>query len=124
RNGEVFLESLGSDRGIESRVVVSDERMTTTKTRVVANHSHQVLRIDEECADGVSDSERNKLVAAIEQSLDGADCLVMSDYLKGVLTPGVASHAIKLARDRGIPVAVNAKPKSARYFSGADLLTL
>ena len=124
RNGEAFMDSLGADSRIESRVIVSKERMTTTKTRVVANHSHQVLRIDEECSDGVDDGERDLLVAEIEQSLKGADCLVMSDYLKGVLTPGVASHAIKLAREKGIPVAVNAKPKSARYFSGADLLTL
>lgn len=121
-------ERLGRElesEGIEARGIVRDgTRATTRKTRVVADHSHQVLRIDHEDDAPVSQDIERKLCAALDLQLPGAGVLVLSDYLKGALTPAVATHAIDAARSAGIPVIVNPKPRSLSSYQGATLVSL
>lgn len=124
RAGKLFLESLGECRGLTSFVVVSSLRPTTSKTRVVANHAHQVLRIDEEVTFALVESERTEMLRELVVAMDHADCLILSDYQKGVLDAQVVAEAIKAAKTAGVPVVVNAKPASAHIFRGATVLTL
>lgn len=111
--------------GIEASGIVRDpSRATTRKTRVVADHSHQVLRIDHEDDVPVSEATGAELLEALAQQLGDADVLVLSDYLKGALTPWVAERAIEGARRAGVPVVVNPKPRSLAQYAGATLVSL
>lgn len=123
-SGKRFQSSLQEGSGIEYRVLSSPHRVTTCKTRIIANHSHQVLRIDEETVEDLGDEDQARLIDFVRGALAEADVLVMSDYRKGVLTESLVREVIRLAREASVPVVVNAKPGSARFFSGAELMTL
>lgn len=99
-------------------------RVTTRKTRVVADHSHQVLRIDNETNEPVVRSIADQLVDATVAALKDSQVLVLSDYLKGVLTAQVATEVIKAANTAGVPVVVNPKPRTAKQYAGSTLVTL
>ena len=47
-------------------------------------------------AHAYSEAEEDQLVAAFEAQLDGADCVILSDYAKGVLSPRVTRRVIDL----------------------------
>jgi D-beta-D-heptose 7-phosphate kinase/D-beta-D-heptose 1-phosphate adenosyltransferase len=49
--------------------------------------------------------------------------ILISDYLKGVLTEGLLQRIIALGRERGVPVVVDPKGSDYRKYRGATLLT-
>jgi D-beta-D-heptose 7-phosphate kinase/D-beta-D-heptose 1-phosphate adenosyltransferase len=55
------------------------------------------------------------VLAAARRAIDDADALVLEDYNKGVLVPGLIEEVIAHARRRGIPVVVD--PKYRNFFS-------
>lgn len=117
-------EALAVQSGLRSSLVPDASRVTTRKTRVVADHSHQVLRIDDESTAPIGTEVAAGIAEAVERDLAGSDVLLISDYRKGLLTPDSAAALVNLGRARGIPVVVNAKPGSAAWFAGATLLSL
>jgi len=122
--GETLASELAELKAIQSVLIQDPSRITTQKTRIVADHSHQVLRIDREDDAPVSADTEAQLIASLEHELSGSHVLILSDYLKGVLTPEVAKRAIEIARTKGIVVVANPKPKSALQYRGASLVSL
>ncbi len=122
--GEFLRQSL-RDQGLEAESLVTDpDRPTTRKTRIVADHSHQVLRIDHEAEADVSSKVEARLIEAALEMVADAEVIVLSDYLKGALTRSLASEVISRSRSKGIPVVVNPKPRSLPTYSGAALVSL
>lgn len=99
-------------------LVYDSSRPTTRKTRVVADHSHQVLRVDREMDTPVEGDLEARLVSSLAKWTGSA--VLLSDYRKGVLTPAVVAAAV----GTGVPVFANAKPESAGLFAGAELVSL
>ncbi|MFX5150081.1 hypothetical protein ABTD04_20895, partial [Acinetobacter baumannii] len=77
---------------------------TTRKTRVVADQSHQVLRIDHEVAHPIGTDVEMKLCESIKGALESASVLVLSDYLKGAITETVVKRSISMAQQANVPV--------------------
>lgn len=122
--GEQLAESLAQS-GLEVGAIVRDsERPTTRKTRIVADHSHQVLRMDSESDVPLSSRVEEELLIALEAAVREAQVVVLSDYLKGALTERVAARAIELAKAHQIPTVVNPKPRSLAQYRGATLVSL
>jgi D-beta-D-heptose 7-phosphate kinase/D-beta-D-heptose 1-phosphate adenosyltransferase len=122
--GVALDKSLRALPGTQANVFKDAGRVTTRKTRVVADHSHQVLRIDNETNVPVVRSIADQVVDATLSALKESDVLLLSDYLKGVLTPEVCEAVIAGARSKGVPVVVNPKPKSVYQYGGSQLVTL
>ena len=106
------------DASVESLVTV--DRPTTTKTRIVAR-SQQVVRVDEEEDADLDGSEVERLLEAVAQAVSSADALVLEDYNKGVLVPRVIESAIEAARARGIPIVVDPKYRNFFLYRGATI---
>lgn len=122
--GDQLSESLVR-QGLAVGAIARDAgRPTTRKTRIVADHSHQVLRMDSENDAPIPPPVEDEVVQALERFVGESDVVVLSDYLKGTLTPRVASRAIELARGKGVPVAVNPKPRSLDQYHRATLISL
>ena len=120
--GEIFLERLNSN-GLESRgLVLSDERPTTRKTRVLGEHQ-QMLRIDEENISPLSENEEIDLLERIQQILNNSsiDVVVLEDYNKGVLTKNVISQTISWCAEKDIPVTVDPKKTNFWEYRNVDL---
>lgn len=105
-------------------VIPDPSRPTTRKTRVLADTAHQVLRIDHESEEPIDHDIEDSVLAAVHEHLNLATAILLSDYTKGVLTPGLIRRIIVLAKEKGIPVVANAKPASLEFYSGATLVSL
>lgn len=103
--GDELVELLGRERISTERVVRSDDRLTTVKTRILGG-GQQVVRIDRESTGPMSASLRERLVREVE-ALD-CDAIIVSDYAKGVVDEELMS-AIRAKQAAGIPVVCDPK---------------
>jgi D-beta-D-heptose 7-phosphate kinase/D-beta-D-heptose 1-phosphate adenosyltransferase len=97
-------------------------RPTTVKTRIIA-HSHHVVRVDQEHADGISIETEDAIVQKLKTEIARADAIAVSDYAKGMLTPRVLRDLFQIAGESGKPVLVDPKGKDYSKYKGAALLT-
>lgn len=114
------LAELLKAAGVEADGLVADgTRPTTVKKNLIGlaqhRHAQKMFRLDYESAEPVGAAVAERLVAAFERALDGADVVCLEDYGKGVCTPAVCRAVIELARARGVPVLVD--PASITDYS-------
>ncbi len=115
------LVDLLKDLGVDASGVVRVEgRPTTRKTRVEAR-SQQMVRFDRETEEPLPRAAVRELLRAIDGMLPRVDGVVLEDYGKGVLTPGLLRAAMRRFREAGLPVAVDPKHDLAP-FRGATLV--
>jgi D-glycero-beta-D-manno-heptose-7-phosphate kinase len=107
------------DRGI----VLSNERITTVKTRIIAGNQH-LLRLDREQTDYLTANEEEKFLKSLLDLLNSMTfhVMILQDYNKGVLTKNVIAQLLKEAKKRKIPVAVDPKFRNFWCYQGVDLL--
>ena len=104
--------------------VLSDsERITTRKLRVVTSRNQQVARIDYETDKELSRGIVNKLSALLKSQIATADVIVVSDYLKGLLTLEFMANIFLSAKEHGVPVFVDPKAPHLNWYSGCSLIT-
>jgi rfaE bifunctional protein kinase chain/domain len=121
-NGRALLDVL-KNRGVDvGGVVQSSLRPTTVKERVIAQ-SQQIVRVDEEIDDYVSEIFEEKMIHNLRSLVGNVDVVVVSDYAKGVVTKNVMEDLIKNAKLHGKPVIVDPKPKNKSFYTGCDLIT-
>lgn len=119
------LKQAFAEQHIDHASLVHDAaRPTTRKTRVLADHAHQVLRIDHEDESPLSSEAEAALLNQALELMPDHQVVVLSDYLKGALTPLVSGRIIVAAREKGIPVVVNPKPRSLGQYAGATIISL
>ncbi len=111
--------------GVDVSAIVKDtSRPTTTKTRILASNQ-QMLRVDEEKTDDVSQTLRNELLLNLRRQLKAGtiDALIIEDYAKGVLDKEFMDDATKEAVACRVPVALD--PHSTHPFDvkGLTLMT-
>jgi D-beta-D-heptose 7-phosphate kinase/D-beta-D-heptose 1-phosphate adenosyltransferase len=106
-----------------SALVADAARSTTRKLRVVTTRNQQVARIDYEHDVEVTGEVEASVIDRIERLSAGADAILISDYLKGVVSRAVANAAINAARRRGVPVLVDPKVPHIDYYAGATVIT-
>lgn len=103
-------------------IVRSSQRRTTVKTRVISGHQH-VVRVDEEQEDELSQADERALLDRIAMLMAARrpDAIVLEDYNKGVLTATVIEGVIRLAKQSGVPAAVDPKKRNFLAYRGVDL---
>lgn len=104
-------------------LVRTSDRCTTRKLRVVTRRNQQVARIDYESDGQIGPELERALVARVERGIERASAVVISDYLKGVVSRGVAAQTIELAAHLDIPVVVDPKVPHVDFYAGATLVT-
>ncbi len=115
RGAKIFSKLLAAHGLSDDGILMSAERMTTIKTRVIGNNQH-LLRIDEEELMPISSREEQDFIQRIELLLNSkVDAVILEDYNKGLLTPTVIEAIISMANERKIPVTVD--PKKDNFFA-------
>jgi rfaE bifunctional protein kinase chain/domain len=117
--GKVLLDKLESAR-IDCRgLVVSSERTTTTKMRVLAGQVHstrqQVIRIDYESEPAIASDEREQLKVRLLEEIKQADAVIVSDYNYGVVDVTLAAMARDAANQRSIPVFIDSRFRLSEF---------
>ncbi len=113
------FEAIGA--GVEG-LVIDGSRPTIEKTRMMSG-VQQMLRVDREERTAIPAEVEARILAASLQAVSRCDCVVLSDYGKGLLTDGVLTQVIAAARKRGIPVLVDPKGADFTRYRGATLVT-
>lgn len=120
--GRLCQQLVGASIGI-SGVVSDPGRCTTRKLRVVTTRNQQVARIDFERDHEIAGEVEDKVLRKVEELAGTADAILLSDYLKGVVSRAVAETAIQRAARRRIPMLVDPKVPHVDYYAGASLVT-
>lgn len=101
-------------------LVLSADRPTTVKTRVLARRQ-QVVRFDHEVEHDMEEGLAGAVRDAVEELGQGCDVLVMEDYNKGVLVPDVIETVIRTGRERDIPSVVDPKRRNFFQYEGVTV---
>jgi D-beta-D-heptose 7-phosphate kinase/D-beta-D-heptose 1-phosphate adenosyltransferase len=113
-----------ADLGLQSDgLVCAPDRPTTRKMRVVTTRNQQVARVDYEGDRDVTGGAEAAVVARAVSALPSAEAVVVSDYLKGVVTATVMGELVREAAARNIPVLVDPKIPHIDHYRGAALVT-
>ncbi len=109
-NGEKLIDLLPKSGITPDFIVRSGERVTTTKTRIIAQNQH-LLRVDKEDNHDLTERESALFLSKVRQLIEGLPVHVMlfQDYNKGVLSPAIIRALINMALEKGIPTAVDPK---------------
>ena len=103
-------------------IVVEDWRPTTIKTRIWA-HSQQVVRVDRERREPVSEGSIKKILAKFEEQLDPSDAIVVADYGKGVVTQSLMDGIRSLTRGSGTILVVDPKVRNLSLYKEVTGIT-
>jgi len=111
-------------RGLSAAALVTvPNRRTTTKLRVVTTRNQQVARIDYETDGDLDTASEDALMNVVDQHLESARVLLVSDYQKGVITRRVMAHLVACAHQREVPLLVDPKVPHLDFYRGATLVT-
>lgn len=116
-----LLHDFLANKGIEAHCYKSS-RPTTTKIRIMAA-KHQMLRLDKESNHLLESKVYEAMFEDIQGSITTYNCMILSDYLKGVLSPAFTQRLIKLANSFDIPVLCDPKGSDYTKYKYATLLT-
>ena len=112
------LKEIMEQEGLATGTIIEDKsRPTTVKTRVLAG-SHQLVRVDREISDPVTEGIAGELVNKIGAYIDEADIILFSDYGKGLFSDSLTQQLIKLAKSKQKKVIID--PKGLDYSKYKD----
>lgn len=116
------LRDLLENAGVNTEgVLVTTDRPTTSKTRIIADRQ-QVVRLDKEITDDMDNGIINRVLNFVNDRLRFIDSILISDYDKGLITPYLLQSLIPLARTSGKPVMIDPKFKHFPGYKGATVI--
>ncbi|MBS1783461.1 MAG: carbohydrate kinase [Bacteroidetes bacterium] len=122
KNGAI-LQQLCEDADIQTQLLsFSDQRITTTKTRVISRNQ-QMLRIDDEITEELSLKEEHGFIDSVLRFLqiEKPNLVIFEDYNKGILKENIIKHIISHCRELGIVTAVDPKRENFLSYQGVSI---
>ena len=121
-NGDTLI-SLLKQAGIDCSLVQRADTDTITKARFITDRSQQLIRVDTEDPDDIeAHADHHHMLDAIEAVLPDVSLIIISDYLKGLLTADFTQSLIRLASDHGLKTLIDVKDPVTDKYTGAWLL--
>jgi D-beta-D-heptose 7-phosphate kinase / D-beta-D-heptose 1-phosphate adenosyltransferase len=115
--------SLLKDINVETDYIVLEKnRITSKKTRIISSQQ-QVLRFDRECTKTIDKSSQNFILKYFDNIIHNYDCVLFSDYGKGLFSNKLTQSLIQIANSQNIKVLIDPKGSNYKKYSGAYLLT-
>ena len=108
---------------IDTKYLFTQKNLTTTKkTRIVASQQ-QVVRYDQESNEVINKKTEQLILDTFNKVVSNYDCILLSDYGKGVLTSNLTKSIIQLANKSGRKVLIDPKGHDYSKYKDAFLLT-
>lgn len=103
-------------------MIVDNTRPTTRKTRVMAKH-HHIVRVDYELKKYLSTETENRLIAAVEKHIEKADCVIIEDYAKGVISRNAVEKISAICKKHQKKIMVDPhRDNAGAFYQGVDLI--
>ena len=122
KNADTFESQLSKQGISRAGILLLNKRHTTVKTRIIAGHQ-QVLRLDWEQTDLLSETTNARLYDFINKNINKFQAIIIEDYGKGVISPWLTKRVIDLARKKNRIITVDPKSDHFQYYSGATGIT-
>ena len=121
-NGERLIKILKEKKLPTEGIIVSDDRPTTTKTRIISSN-HHIVRIDDETDEYIGDKQTKKLLEQIQKFIEGGktDVIIFEDYDKGVISAELIKKVVALAKKHKIPTVVDPKKRNFTAYNEVTL---
>jgi D-glycero-beta-D-manno-heptose-7-phosphate kinase len=121
RAGDMVRELLAGS-GINIDGLIEDNRPTTVKSRVIA-HNQQVVRFDHENRNRLEGKPLAVLLGYIKKALPDFDAVIISDYMKGVVTAALVKAVVRFAKQKKTFVAVDPKMGHFHLYKNVSIIT-
>ena len=119
----IELKSLLSDINIDIHyLIVEKGRIGSKKTRIIAAHQ-QVVRYDQENSEDIGETSQKAILSSFGKNITNYDCVLLSDYGKGVLTNDLTQQLISIAKKHSVKILADPKGLDFAKYKGAYLLT-
>jgi D-beta-D-heptose 7-phosphate kinase/D-beta-D-heptose 1-phosphate adenosyltransferase len=117
------LKLLLNEIEIDTQYLITEpKRISSKKTRIIAAQQ-QVVRYDQENSEEINKASQKVLLSNFRKRITGYDCVLLSDYGKGVLTNELTQQLIKIAKQQSVKILVDPKGLDYAKYKGAYLLT-
>jgi rfaE bifunctional protein kinase chain/domain len=124
-SGRMLKEHLERAGIVTDGLVTDPDRITTAKTRVVAEGTlvfpQQLARIDKLDRRPLDGGVVSQLVARFEEISPHVHAVLLSDYKTGVVNEETIAAALRLSRERGTLITVDSQG-DLHKFAGFDLV--
>jgi D-glycero-beta-D-manno-heptose-7-phosphate kinase len=120
--GRMLLKMMRREKIETGGVIYDRARPTSLKTRVIA-HSQQVVRFDKEKISDLKPLQAKEILEFAKDKIKDVRAIIIEDYGKGVVTPGLIRSLVRAAKSRKIPVLVDPKEKHIAYYKGVTAIT-
>ncbi len=118
-----LLTRLANDAGIDTDLLMySQQRHTTTKTRIISRNQ-QMMRLDDETSEDLYTEEEHPFIDLVLRFLQRVkpDVLIFEDYNKGVLKQNVIDKITAHCCEIGIVIAVDPKTKNFLAYKNVTI---
>ena len=115
------VSALLSQIHAEYYLIRSKLRQTIMKARYIAGTQH-ILRFDQEKIMPLTELEETELLMVIARHINDVDCVVLSDYGKGIFTPSSTRKIIEMAKETKKRVLIDPKGRDYSKYAGAFLI--
>ncbi len=121
-DGKTLLSLLKKNNIQTDHIVVSDDRITTNKTRVISRNQH-MLRLDAEMTKDINENEQISLLKSFTNFIDTVkpSVVIFEDYNKGVLTKNLNKKMISICEQNDIITTADPKRKNFFSFEGVTI---
>jgi rfaE bifunctional protein kinase chain/domain len=121
-SGIDFVDLLKIHQLTDEGILTIENRVTTEKTRIIGNN-YQMLRIDRETTNLISDDEQIQFFAQIKSIIEKSkiDVIIFEDYDKGAISEKLIQEVVELANSKGIPTTVDPKKRNFTHYKGVTL---
>lgn len=110
-------------KNIDTDLVIRDaSRPTTIKTRILAQNNQQLLRIDHEVNKDISSEIQRILLSKFKDIIINIDIVLITDYLKGMLTEEFLLEIINICNNYDKKVIIDVKDRNISKYRNAYLL--
>lgn len=121
-DGQLVLKQLNA-LGVDTAGVIQDQqRPTTRKTRIIANHQH-VLRFDREVKTEINRQIINQILHSAEKKIADTDLILVSDYGKGLISKALMKKLNSAAQKHGKLLIVDPQGLDYEKYAGASFIT-
>jgi len=117
--GDIFLKLLKQENLSTLGIISSNERVTTTKTRIISGNQ-QLIRLDREIDTPLDAEMEDALIQLIIELVERQkiDAIIFEDYDKGTITEKVIDKTVKYANNKKIPTLVDPKKRNFLNYKG------
>ncbi|MCF8302612.1 MAG: hypothetical protein K9I94_04980 [Bacteroidales bacterium] len=122
QKGDDFIDLVEEAGMSREGILRSDNRITTTKFRIIGNKSH-MLRVDEETDTELNTDECQAFFEKIEGLIDnnGIDAIIFQDYDKGIINANLITRISEKALSKNIPVTADPKKRNFNSYKNITL---